>query len=344
MTPEAKEGGRGGRLRRMVATPGAFVLYSLRRFNADGCFAASGALGYTTLVSLAPLVAIALGSLSVFPIFGQVHDEILALVFRNFVPSVGEQAAWWFRAFANSAAQTTAIGVIGLAATGILLLVTVEDQLNVIWRVTAPRPWGQRVLAYWTLITLGPLLVGLSLSLSTYFEIAARRAGFGQQAVQWVESGWLHGLARAVPAVLEFVALTLLYWLIPNRAVRWRDGALGALVATAAIEILKVGFTIYVGAMSYYQTVYGALSAIPIFLLWMYISWMAVLLGAEVAAALPHWRIDRRIGPVSSGGVQLGLSLGLIAALARAQRVGEQLTTAALAAELRVPTTSSTSI
>ena len=339
MTPEAEEGGRGGRLRRIAATPGAFVLYSLRRFNADGCFAASGALGYTTLVSLAPLVAIALGSLSVFPIFGQVHDQILALVFRNFVPSVGEQAAWWFRAFANSAAQTTAIGVIGLAATGILLLVTVEDQLNVIWRVTAPRPWGQRVLAYWTLITLGPLLVGLSLSLSTYFEVAARRAGFGQQAVQWVESGWLHGLARAVPAVLEFVALTLLYWLIPNRAVRWRDGALGALVATAAIEILKVGFTIYVGAMSYYQTVYGALSAIPIFLLWMYISWMAVLLGAEVAAALPHWRIDRRIGPVSSGGVQLGLSLVLIAALARAQRVGEQLTTAALAAELRVPTT-----
>ena len=90
------------------------------------------------------------------------------------MPSIGEQAAWWFRTFANSAAQTTAIGVVGIAATGVLLLVTVEDQLNVIWRVTSPRPWGQRVLAYWTLITLGPLLVGLSLSLSTYFEIAAR--------------------------------------------------------------------------------------------------------------------------------------------------------------------------
>ncbi len=122
-----------------------------------------------------------------------------------------------------------------------LLLVTVEDQLNVIWRVTSPRPWGQRVLAYWALITLGPLLVGLSLSLSTYFEIAARQAGFGQQAFQWFESGWLHGLARAVPALLEFVALTLLYWLIPNCAVRWRDAALGALIATAAIGILKVG-------------------------------------------------------------------------------------------------------
>jgi membrane protein len=342
MAPVAEESrarGRGGRVRRTSATAVAFVLYALRRFNADGCFAAAGALSYTALVSLVPLAAIALGSLSVFPIFGQVHDQILALVFKNFVPTIGEQAAWWFRAFANSAAQTTAIGVIGIAATGVLLLVTVEDQLNVIWRVTSPRPWGQRVLAYWTLITLGPLLVGLSLSLSTYFEIAARHAGFGQEAFQWIESGWLHGLARAVPALLEFVALTLLYWLIPNCAVRWRDAALGALTATLAIEILKIGFTIYIGAMSYYQTVYGTLAAIPIFLLWMYISWMAVLLGAEAAAALPHWRIDERIGTVSAGGVQLGLSLALIASLAREQQRGTTSTTPALAAELGVPTT-----
>jgi membrane protein len=342
MKPEAEDSGPSGygiTLRRMPAAAAGFALYSVRRFNADGCFAASGALGYTALVSLVPLVVIGLGALSVFPILGPVHDQILALVFRNFVPSVGEQAAWWFRAFADSAAQTTTIGLVGIAATGVLLLVTVEDQLNVIWRVTAPRPWGQRVVAYWTLITLGPLLVGLSLSLSTYLEIAARHAGFGQQAFQWIESGWLHGLARAVPAVLEFVALTLLYCLIPNCAVRWRDAAVGALIATLAVEILKVGFTIYVGAMSYYQTVYGTLATIPIFLLWMYISWMAVLLGAEVAAALPHWRIDERIGPVSLGGLQLGLSLALIAALARAQRVAVRRTTPTLAAELGVPTT-----
>jgi membrane protein len=342
MMPEAEESratGRSGRVRQLAVTPIAFALYALRRFNKDGCFAAAGALSYTALVSLVPLAAIALGSLSVFPIFGQLHDQILALVFRNFVPSIGEQAAWWFRTFANSAAQTTAIGVVGIAATGVLLLVTVEDQLNVIWRVTSPRPWGQRVLAYWTLITLGPLLVGLSLSLSTYFEIAARHVGFGQQAFQWIESGWLHGLARTVPALLEFIALTLLYWLIPNCAVRWKDAALGALIATLAIELLKVGFTVYIGAMSYYQTVYGALAAIPIFLLWMYISWMAVLLGAEAAAALPNWRIDEQIGTVSAGGVQVALSLALIASLARGQRQGAAPTTAALAAELGVPTT-----
>jgi len=327
------------KLRQRAATFVAFAMYSLRRFIADGCFSASGALSYTTLVSLVPLAVIAFGTLSAFPIFAKVHDELVALVFRTLVPSIGEQAAWWFRAFADSAAQTTAVGIAGIAATGILLLVTVEDQLNLIWRVTSPRPWVQRILAYWTLITLGPLLIGISLSLSTYFEIAARQVGFGEEAVAWFATTWLHSLARAVPALLEFVALTLLYCLIPNCAVRWRDGALGAAVATVAIEILKVGFAIYIGMSSFYQTVYGALAIIPIFLLWMYISWMAVLLGAVVAAALPNWRIDERVGSIPSGGVRLGFSLALIAALAGAQRRGEASSTASLAAELGVATT-----
>lgn len=337
--PKPPGSGRRRRWRQMAATAGAFALFSLRRFNSDGCFAASGALSYTALVSLVPLAVIALGTLSAFPIFAAVRNELLAVLFKNFVPSVGEQAAFWFRTFADSATQTTALGFIGIAATGVLLLATVEDQLNLIWRVTAPRPWAQRVLAYWTLITLGPLLVGISLSLSTYFEIAARHVAFGKEAVDWIAGGWLHWLARGVPAFLEFVALTLLYSLIPNCVVRWRDGAVGAVIATVAIEILKVGFSIYIGAMSYYQTVYGALAAIPIFLLWMYISWMAVLLGAIVAAALPNWRIDERVSKIPAGGIRLGLSLALIAALARGQRRGTPLATAGLAAELGVATT-----
>src|SRR5215469_13196800 len=336
---ESRSTRRGGRLRHMVATAAAFALYSLRRFNADGCFAASGALSYTTLVSLVPLAVIALGTLSSFPIFAPLRDQILQFALENFVPSIGEQAAWWFRAFAESATQTTAIGVAGITATGILLLVTVEDQLNLIWRVSSPRPWVQRILSYWTLITLGPLLIGISLSLSTYFEIVARQVGFGQEAAAWFASSWLHGLARAVPALLEFIALALLYCLMPNCTVRWRDGALGAVVATIAIEILKVGFSIYIGASSFYSTVYGALAIIPIFLLWMYISWMAVLLGAVVAAALPNWRIDERVGTVPAGGVRLGFSLALIASLARAQRNGESRSTPELAAELGVATT-----
>ena len=153
-----------------------------------------------------------------------------------------------------------------------------------------------------------------------------------------VTGGWQQDLARLVPFMLELVACTLLYCLIPNCAVRWRDGALGALIATAVIEILKIGFSAYIGAMSSYQTIYGALAAVPILLLWLYLAWMAVLLGAVVAANLPNWRIDERVVHATAGGVRLGFSLALLAALARAQLRGATLRTPALAAELGVAT------
>ena len=339
---EAEQDGRsppGSVLRERVEAASGFLLYAMRRFMRDGCFAAAGALSYTTLVSLVPLGVIALGALSVFPIFAATRDQLLGLVFRNLVPEISEQAAYWFRYFAGSAAQTTAIGVVGIAATGILLLATVEDQLNLIWRVTAPRPWVQRVLAYWTLMTLGPLLIGFSLSLSTYFEIVARHAGFDARVFEsFASHWWQQGPARLLPSALELITCTLLYCLIPNCTVRWRDGVLGAVIATAAIEVLKIGFSIYIGAMSSYQTIYGAIAAIPIFLLWMYISWMAVLLGAVVAANLPNWRVDERAARVTAGGLRLGFSLALLSALVRAQRRGEALSTPALARYLGVAT------
>lgn len=329
---------RNGALREKLAAALTFCRYALHRFSRDGCFAAAGALSYTTLVSLVPVGVIAIGILSAFPNFAAVREELLALLFRNFVPQISEQANWWFQYFAASATQATAIGLIGIAATAVLLLTTVEDQLNALWRVTTPRPWGQRIVAYWTLMTLGPLLVGMSLTLSTYLDTAARRAGLDPQALVQYTSSWPHFLARLVPFLLELIACALLYCLIPNGPVRWRDGALGATVAAVAIEILKIGFTIYIGATSSYQTVYGALAAIPIFLLWMYVSWLAVLLGAVVAANLPTWRIDERRAHLSGGGVRLGFSLALIAALARAQQRGASRRTARLAVELGVAT------
>ncbi|HTV88372.1 MAG TPA: YihY family inner membrane protein, partial [Stellaceae bacterium] len=325
-------------LRRRAVAVLTFCRYALHRFNQDGCFAASGALSYTTLVSLVPLGVVGLGVLSAFPIFAATRQQALAFAFHNFVPTISEQAAWWFQYLAGSATQATAIGIIGIAGTGVLLLVTVEDRLNALWRVTTPRPWVQRVLAYWTLITLGPLLVGMSLTLSTYLDTAARHAGLNPAILDLLASGWPHFIARVVPFFLELAACTLLYCLIPNCAVRWRDGVLGAAVAAAAIELLKIGFAIYISASSFYRTVYGALAAIPIFLLWMYVTWNAVLLGAVVAANLPTWRVDERLAHLSSGGVRLGFALALLAALARAQRRGLRRSTADLAEELGVPT------
>jgi membrane protein len=335
-----RNNGPGESSRHRLATAAAFFRYALARFNQDRCFAAAGALSYTTLVSLVPLGVIAFSILSIFPTFGAVRQQLLAMVFRDFVPTVGEQAAYWFESFANSAAQSTAVGLIGIAGTGLLLLTTVEDQLNLIWRISVPRPWGQRILAYWTLLTLGPLLVGTSLTLSTYFELAARHAGLDPEQIANLASSWLNEIGRWLPFVLEFIACTLLYSIIPNCAVRWRDAALGAICAAVAIQFLKLGFTTYILTVSSYQTVYGALAIVPIFLLWLYITWMAVLLGAVVAANLPTWQIDERLGQLGVGGVQLGLALALIAALARAQRSAfASRSTAILARELGVATT-----
>jgi membrane protein len=324
-------------IRRRLATAAAFCRYTLARFNRDRCFGAAGALSYTTLVSLVPLGVIALGILSIFPTFAVLREQVVAMLFQDFIPTIGEQAAYWFGNFANSAAQTTAFGLIGIAATGVLLLSTVEDQLNLIWRVSVPRPWVQRILAYWTLLTLGPLLVGSSLTLSTYFDLAAQHAGLNPVQLADLYT-WKAEFGRVLPFVLEFSACTLLYCLIPNCAVRWRDGALGALAATVLIQLLKLGFSTYILTTSY-QTVYGALAVVPIFLLWMYVSWMAVLFGAVIAANLPTWQIDERLGHLGAGGVQLGLALAMIAALARAQRSAVTSRTATLARELGVPTT-----
>src|SRR5436305_6508118 len=230
------ETGIVGALRQRLAAVATFLRYVLHRFSRDGCFAASGALSYTTLVSLVPLGVIALGILSAFPNFANVGQELLDLVFRNFIPTISEQAAWWFQYFAGSAGQATAIGIVGIAGTGVLRLATVEDQLNALWRVTTPRPWGQRVLAYWTLITLGPLLVGMSLTLSTYLYTAARRAEFDPEAFYQFASGWPPLLARLVPFLPELIACTLLFCIIRTSTVRWRDGLAGAAVAAIAIE------------------------------------------------------------------------------------------------------------
>src|SRR5258708_4680927 len=273
-----------GALRQRLAAVGSFSRYAVHRFNRDGCFAASGALSYTTLVSLVPLGVIALGILSAFPNFAGARQELLAAVFHNFVPAISEQAAWWFEYFAGSAAQATAMGIIGIAGTGVLLLVTVEDQLNALWRVTTPRPWAQRVLAYWTLITLGPLLMGMSLTLSTYLDTAARRAGFDPEPIYQYASGCPHLVARIVPFLPALIACTPLSCIIPNCRVRWRDGLAGATVAAIVIAILKSGFSIYISPMSSSQPAYCALAAIPTFLLWMTVSCMAVLPGCAVRA------------------------------------------------------------
>src|SRR6185437_8135483 len=149
--------------------------------------------------------------------------------------------------------------------------------------------------------------------------------------------GWLDAVAGIAPFLLELTALTLLFELMPACRVRWRHALAGAAIAALAIEGLKSGFAVYVGSIAAYRTVYGTLAAIPIFLLWMYISWMAVLLGAVVAASLPSWRVDPESSRQGTAGLRLALSLALIREWGHAQQAGETAKPAALAAALDEP-------
>lgn len=265
-----------------------FLRQSVRRFIADRCLTGASALSYATLVSLVPLTAVVLVIFSGFPIFAGAREHFLAALLDNFVPAVGEEAAAWFKHVATTAAQTTAVGSIALIVTSILLLATIEEELHVIWRVTTPRLWAQRVLAYWMVLTLGPVLLGVGLSLSGYLDAVAHTLGMKAVFVERATRAWFVGFPGLLSFVLETIAFTLLYCFIPNCLVRLRDGLAGALTAAALLEGLKLAFAVFIARMSSYNTVYGALAGIPIVLLWMYIFWAAVLFGAEIAAGLGH--------------------------------------------------------
>ncbi len=319
-----------------LATLREFAAYAVRRFAGEGCFTTAAALSYTTLVALVPLTAIAFAVLSAVPVFAGTRDELIASVFRTFVPDVGAEVEWWFRRFAGTLVRTTTIGTTALAVTVVLLLAAIEDQLHRIWRVESPRPWVQRILAYWAMLTLGPLLLGVSFSLPTYVDLVARHAGLDVMGLS--RSPTVHELVRLLPFCLETLAFTLIYALIPNCSVRWREAFVGALVAALLVELLKVGFALYVAHVSSYRAVYGALAVIPIFLLWMYVAWSAVLFGAVVAAALPQWRMDERARIAPPAAHRLGLGLALLAELAAQARQGGTLSIVALAERLGVAT------
>ncbi|OIQ94475.1 ribonuclease BN/unknown domain fusion protein [mine drainage metagenome] len=295
-------------------------LYVGRRFKADRALDRASSLSYATLLSLVPLLAIALAMLAAFPVFDGVRGQLESLVFHNFVPEVGEQVDRHIAIFVANAGRLTAVGVAGLAVTAITLLVTIESALNGIFRVVTARPPLSRLLVYWTALTLGPLLVGVSFSLSAWLlplQDWAEHAGLAA----WVRLG-----AAMLPSLLLMLAFALLYLAVPNRRVAVADALTGGIAAGLALALLRLAFGVYIARAHVYRNVYGAMAAVPIFLFWTYLSWAVVLFGAELTAALPEWRRARPDpdGPLSPRR-RLTLALTVLALLradARAAAAG----------------------
>ncbi len=252
-----------------------FFIAVVRRFYEDRGAQVAGSLTFTTLLAIVPLLTVALALATAFPVFDQAIGTLQAFLFENFLPdAAGLQAiSEQILAFSEEAGRLTAIGLIFLLVTAVMLMLTIDDALNRIYRVRRRRPLGQQVIMYWSVLTLWPVLIGTSLSTTSLLI------------------GETSALVRLIPFVFTWAALTVLYILVPYRHVLFRHAAAGALLAGVAFEVAKRAFAVYLQNFPTYTLIYGAFATLPIFLVWVYLSWLVVIAGAVLTAMLPGYRV-----------------------------------------------------
>lgn len=247
----------------------------------------AGSLTFTTTLALVPLLTIVLAIFTMFPAFGQLRAELDSWIVRGLLPAgIASIISANLTQFASKAEGLSLVGALLLLVTTTTMMATIERAFNGIWGVRRPRPWSQRIPVYWALITLGPVLFGLSLSATTELFMATGALGRSAPLVAAL-------FYTVVSMALTTGAYTLLYLAVPNCRVNWRDAAWGALAAAAAFELAKRLFALYITRFPTYSIIYGALAALPLFLIWVYVSWMITLGGAVLAAALPVVKYER---------------------------------------------------
>jgi len=261
-----------------------------RRLGEDRVAQVAGSLTFTSVLSLVPLATVAFALFTAFPIFGSFQASLQDFLADHLMPAqINSQIFKYLNEFAAKAKGLTTVGMIILLVTSVMTMMTVESAFNVIWRVKKARPIAQRVLVYWSIITLGPILFGCSLSISSYvFAHSVAFAGSHNlmpPVVEWLLTG--------VSLPLTVFGFTITYVYMPNCKVEWRDAVIGGLIAAVAFEIGKRGFGLYVRSIPTYTAVYGAFASLPVFLLWVYLCWVIALVGAMVTSALPAIRIGQ---------------------------------------------------
>lgn len=285
-----------------------FCIAVARRFDEDRGVQIAGSLAFTTLLSIVPLFTVGLALVTAFPVFDEAGEALQTFIFEHFLPNSASLQAIReaITAFSEQAGRLTAIGMLFLLVTAVMLMLTVDHALNRIFQVRRRRPLAQRLIVYWSVLTLGPVLIGASLWLTTLL--------FGESSP----------LSRLLPFVFTWAALTLIYILVPYQRVELRHAACGALLAGTAFEIAKRAFAVYLANFPTYTLIYGAFATLPVFLVWVYVSWLVVLAGATFTALLPGYRVittERDRAP----GRELTEALDVLGALARAQDAGEVL-------------------
>ncbi|WP_199153418.1 YihY family inner membrane protein [Chromobacterium sp. ASV23] len=260
----------------------SFARFIVRRMSCLRVLQVSGSLTFTTLLALVPLFTIALTVISAFPVFADYSTRFKIMLLSTLVPEfAGKVITVYMRQFADNAEKLTAAGIVMLGVTALMLMSTIERTFNAIWGVRRGRPWLQQSMVYWTVLTLGPLVLGGSLlSWRWLFRVTRFEKNLPLLAGVVEVGGTI---------VLTALVLSLLYRIVPNRFVPFRHAVAGALATSLLLEATKAGFGFYIGQVANYQLVYGAFASIPIFLLWVYCLWLVVLAGAVFTSALSYW-------------------------------------------------------
>lgn len=299
----------------------------LHHFNLDAGIQHVAALTYTTLLSLVPLMTVMLALFSVFPASDRMSQQVEDFLFQNFVPAAGEAVQQHLRNFSQKAGKLTGVGFAFLIIVALMLMSNIDKAFNTIWHVRRKRSPVAKFMVYWAILSLGPILIAFSVGATSYL-VSIPLFSDGETAMLLRTR-----LFGVMPVMISALAFTLLYALVPNRTVPLRHALSGGVLAALLFELAKRGFALYVTAFPTYETIYGALAAVPIFLIWIYLSWMVTLLGAEFTYCLGIYREDWRRLEDERGEAFL-LALRLLRVLRGAQRDGDSLSARALAKRL----------
>ncbi len=318
-------------LREVVRLPWLEALATLReRFREDRLGLTASSLTFTTTIALVPFMTVALAVFTAFPMFAKFQDVLQKWLIESLVPdNIARQVLGSLSQFAGKASKLGAAGLAVLFVTSLALIFTIDRTLNSIWRVRRLRPFRQRVLIYWAAITIGPVVLGASLSLTSY-AISVSKGMVGAMP------GGVSFLLDSLQFILVAAGMASMFRYVPNTHVRWGHAWMGGFFVSTGMEVAKKVLTLYLSKVPTYSVVYGAFATVPILLVWIYVAWAIVLLGATLTAYVPSLLAGlprTRGGP----GWQFQLSLEVLQQLDRARALPHKgLTASQLCTALRV--------
>ncbi len=256
-----------------------FFRYLFTRIMHDRVSVSAGYMAYITLLSIVPMLTVLFSVLSRFEVFANVAEVVQEFVITHFVPAAGEAVGVALTEFIQNTGKMTAVGSAFLVVAALMLISNIDKNLNYIWRARGQRQVMFSLAMYWMVITLGPMLVGASIAVTSYIT-----------SLKLIDNETFSGLhdllLRWLPIMLSFFAFMGLYLLVPNKRVKFTHAMIGSASAALLFELSKKGFAFYITQFPSYQLIYGALAAIPILFIWVYLCWFIVLIGAEITAAL----------------------------------------------------------